>query len=198
MASAETQGAARLFVAVDPPPEVAAAIGRWASTAIAGPGIRLTRAGALHLTLAFLGDTDPARIDEVAAVVASVRPRPVTIELCSEVAGRPSRRPRVLALEVDSPALCELQAEVSGALVALGVFEPEERPFWPHLTLARIRGRGGVEPPGELPESLCGPFDGVRLALYRSELRPSGSSYLTLANLDLPPTAPGPAGKKVN
>ena len=42
-------------------------------------------------------------------------------------------------------------------------------------------------PPGALPAELCEPFGAVRIALYRSTLRPTGAEYASLAELDLPP-----------
>ena len=59
-------------------------------------------------------------------------------------------------------------------------------------------GDGAIEVearPGELPQALVHTFDSVRIALYRSKLRPTGAEYVSLANLDLPPTAPGPGGE---
>jgi hypothetical protein len=38
-----------------------------------------------------------------------------------------------------------------------------------------------------LPAELCEPFGFVRVALYRSNLRPTGAEYVSLAELDLPP-----------
>jgi len=54
----------------------------------------------------------------------------------------------------------------------------------------RRKGRPRLvsKPPGRLPESVERPFDAVRLALYRSNLRPQGAEYVSLATMDLPPT----------
>jgi 2'-5' RNA ligase len=75
-----------------------------------------------------------------------------------------------------------------------GLHEPEERDFWPHVTVARVRseGSGSRRPaavarwPAELPKSLKEPFYGVRLTLYRSVLQPGGSRYVPLAQVELP------------
>ncbi len=42
-------------------------------------------------------------------------------------------------------------------------------------------------PPKALPTELLEPFGAVRVTLYRSNLRPSGAEYVSLAELDLPP-----------
>ena len=68
-------------------------------------------------------------------------------------------------------------------------YEPEKRPFWPHLTVARVKPekRGKRKPalvespPGPLPERLFRPFTALRLVLFRSHLRPQGAEYVPLA-----------------
>ena len=53
-------------------------------------------------------------------------------------------RPGLFAIEAESPGAVELQAEVESRLVAAGLYEPEKRDFWPHLTVARVRRSGGA------------------------------------------------------
>ena len=116
----------------------------------------------------------------------------------------PPGRPRLFAIDAESEAAVALQAELSDRLVAERFYKPEKRPFWPHVTVARVkpekrsasdrrgRRRGRpmrVEtPPEPLPDELLAPFDAVRVALYQSLLRPTGAEYVSLAELDLPPT----------
>ena len=57
-------------------------------------------------------------------------------------AARSGGRPRLFALPVDSPETVALQAELEERLVAERLYEPEKRPFWPHLTVARVRPEG--------------------------------------------------------
>jgi RNA 2',3'-cyclic 3'-phosphodiesterase len=87
-----------------------------------------------------------------------------------------------------------LQAGLERELVARRLYEPEKRPFWPHLTVARVKPerRGSKRParierpPGPLPEALREPFGAVRITLYRSTLRPQGAEYAPLAQVALP------------
>jgi 2'-5' RNA ligase len=108
---------------------------------------------------------------------------------------RPPRgRARLFALPALSPGTEALQAGLQEKLVAARLYEPEKRPFWPHITLARVRpeGRGSRRPraveraPGSLPAALSEPFLGVRMTLYRSELKPQGARYVPLAQVELP------------
>jgi RNA 2',3'-cyclic 3'-phosphodiesterase len=114
----------------------------------------------------------------------------------------PGGRPRLFAIGADSGAAEAVQAELSDALEAERFYEPEKRPFWPHLTVARVRSerrppakgerRGRGRPkrvskrPGALPKALTEPFGAVRLALYRSNLKPQGAEYVRLGGVDLP------------
>jgi 2'-5' RNA ligase len=85
-----------------------------------------------------------------------------------------------------------VQAAVSLALSDGGFHEPERRPFWPHVTFARVaRGAGGTGsgarvpvPPVELPPP-PEPFSASAVTLYRSHLSPRGSSYEALARVRL-------------
>jgi 2'-5' RNA ligase len=84
---------------------------------------------------------------------------------------------------------------VSERLAEAGFYEPEARPWWPHITVARVRPeeRGSRrpalldKPPRTLPEGTEQVFDSVRMSLYRSYLRPQGSEYVSLASLELNP-----------
>jgi 2'-5' RNA ligase len=186
---------ARLFVALDLPEALSAGIEAWGREALADPALRPLPAASIHVTLVFLGyrpEKEIGRIGEIVEALAGPAPR---IGLRDPVP-RPERgRPRLFALPVSSPETVSLQAELERRLVAERLHEPEARPFWPHLTVARVRpdGRGSrrpmrvADPPGTLPEALRRTdVRAVRTSLYRSELRPQGAQYTPLAHVDLP------------
>lgn len=184
----------RLFVALDLPDALRAAIGSWGAEALRDPALRPVPAENLHVTLAFLGFRPRKEVEEIAAAVReSAGPAPL-VELLGAVPRPPRGRPRLYALEALSPGAELLRESLVERLVAGGFHRPEKRPFWPHVTVARVRpqGRGSrrpatvAAPPGELPAGLRQPFYGVRLTLYRSELQPSGARYAPLAQIELP------------
>lgn len=185
---------ARLFVALDLPDSVREGIVVWGRENLADPALRPVRPEALHLTLAFLGYRPEEEIEQIAAAVReSVGPAP-WIELLDPVQRPPRGKARLYALPALSPGAESLQAGLKEKLVEGGFYEPEKRPFWPHVTVARVRpeARGSrrpavvSDPPGKLPEGLSEAFLGVRLALYRSELQPTGARYVPLAQVELP------------
>jgi RNA 2',3'-cyclic 3'-phosphodiesterase len=185
---------ARLFVALDIPADVRDGIVEWQRAELTDEVLRVVQPGNLHVTLAFLGYLPEKAIGSVAEIVHATKAKAPAIELQAEPVGRPPRRPRLIALDADSDATVALQADVERRLVAERLYKPEKRPFWPHLTVARVRPerRGSKRParvrnwPGELPKPLCERFFGVRLTLYRSTLRPQGAEYAPLAQLELP------------
>jgi 2'-5' RNA ligase len=107
---------------------------------------------------------------------------------------KPRGRPRILALDARSEEAVAVQAGLERELVARRLYEPEKRPFWAHVTVARVKPerRGSKRParierpPGPLPEALHEPFGAVRITLYRSTLRPQGAEYAPLAQVALP------------
>jgi len=195
MAEAQTKSSRiRLFVALDLPGSVREGIGAWGRDALDDPALRTVPAENLHITLAFLGYRPEQDAKRVAAVIGqSLVPAPL-IELLDPIARPPHGRARLFALPALSPGTEQLQAQLSETLISERLYEPEKRPFWPHVTVARVRaeGRGSRRPievektPGKLPAELSEPFYGIRVVLYRSELQPSGARYVPLAQVELP------------
>jgi 2'-5' RNA ligase len=193
---------ARLFVALDLPEDVRDAIAGWQGTAFADPALRPMRPESLHVTLCFLGNHDEQAIPRIAGVVSSVAPRPVELRFDAEPSAMPKGRPRLYAIGGRSESASELHAELSEALVQARFYTPEKRGFWPHVTVARVRserlapdagkrrGKGRPRrvtvPPARLSKELERPFGFVRVALYRSNLKPQGAEYVRLGGVDLP------------
>jgi 2'-5' RNA ligase len=184
---------ARLFVALDLPEDVRTGIEAWGREALRDPALRSVRREALHVTLAFLGYRAEKEIPHLAEIVEAIRGPAPRIALLNPVAKPSPARARLFALPAESPAAVALQAELQERLVAERLYEPEKRPFWPHVTVARVRPEGSgskrparvSRPPGPLPHELLQQFSGVRMTLYRSELKPQGAQYTLLAQVKL-------------
>jgi 2'-5' RNA ligase len=187
---------ARLFVALDLPEEVRAELVAWQGT-FTDPALRPVKPESLHMTLVFLGYHPEKEIERIAEAALGIEAPAPEIELAPEPVGVPrGRRPRLFALDAPSEGAVELQSRVEQRLVEARYYEPEKRPFWPHLTVARVRPekRGSRKPalvegpPAPLPEhTFLRPIPLVRLVLFRSHLRPQGAEYVPLAEKDLKP-----------
>lgn len=196
MTPAGTQKRLRLFIALDLPGAVRREVGRWAREACGDPLLRPTPEGALHVTLAFLGSRPESEVRPLAALLASLREEPPRMRFTGTV-GVPRRRPKLFALDAEADEVAALHARLVAAGREAGLIEPEQRQFWPHVTVARVRGdsRGGgrparvADPPGGPPASLQKPFRAVRVTLYRSLTNPAGAEYVPLAQAELPERA---------
>lgn len=179
---------ARLFLALDLPAAARAALVAWRDELVAGRSeLRAVRPEALHVTLVFLGwqrEDDADRIARLSfeAVAAQAAPRLTA----TGVRPLPPRRPRLFALDLadEDRRAAAVQAALSDALEAARLFRPERRPFWPHLTLARVKRDAVAAPLPELPPP-SRPFDASELTLYRSTLLPQGARYDALARTRL-------------
>jgi 2'-5' RNA ligase len=185
---------ARLFVALDLPDEIREGVAAWGREELSDPALRPVAPESLHVTLAFLGNRPEGEIESIAVVVGeSAGPAP-WVELRDPEQRPPRGRARVYALPVLSPGTEALQAGLAQGLEQAGFYQPEERPFWPHVTVARVRpeSRGSrrpavvSEPPGKLPERLLEARICRRMTLYRSVLQPTGARYVPLAQVQLP------------
>ena len=148
-------------------------------------GLRAVGAGGLHVTVAFLGSRPAARRDaiwEAARAAADGLPTPMFEP--TGIVGVPPRRPRLFALGLtDVGGLgADMQEAVATALGATGEYAPEQRPFWPHVTVARVRKGARAKPAGEPSLERFAP---PALTLFRSHTSPRGARYEALERLAL-------------
>jgi len=178
-----------MFVALDLPARARLELAAWRDSLVEGRrDLRPVGPEALHVTLVFLGWQDEAAAPAIAEAAFGTAASAVAPVLrAAGVRPLPPRDPRLFALDLEDEdgRASAVQAGVSDALAAGGWYEPEKRPFWPHITLARVKrrerrvaGLPGVPPPGE-------PFEAHELTLYRSILRPQGALYEPLGRARL-------------
>jgi 2'-5' RNA ligase len=168
----------RLFVALDLPGAARSAFARFRDAA-ADPAVwRALPESSFHVTLAFLGHRPEEQVEQLVAVLRALEPRTAPELALGAGLLLPSRRARVLTVALEDPGgtLRSLQAELGAALAGAALYEPEARPFRPHVTVARLRA--GARAPRALevaPESLA--FTGGAVTLYRSRLGRGGAVY---------------------
>lgn len=193
----------RLFTAIDIPEDVRAnlraLLARWKPLA----PIHWSPVRNLHITTKFIGEWPEARIDEIKTALSAIPCKgPIEIEVRGLGWFPNDRRPRVLwvgireAGEGAGERLMNLVRATEQALAALGV-PVEERPFAPHLTLARIRE---AVPLDALRSAIVkktgadfGAFRAEEFSLYLS----AGGRYTQLAAFPLREKGDGPRAVSV-
>lgn len=175
----------RLFVALDLPDDVRAALAAWADAA-APAAVRRVAPQNLHVTLAFLGSRDVGEANAAGALLAQAA-RALPAQQTAGALWLPPRRPGVLtvALRRDD-ALAALQGDLVAALADAIGSRPERRAFRPHVTVGRVaRGtrldaRRPLDPPA--PELS---FRAPAITLYRSHTAAGGARYEPLERVGL-------------
>lgn len=103
------------------------------------PGMRLVGMDEFHLTLHFLGELRPHEVRSACAALARLRARPFMLALKGVGRFPEEGPPRVLWAGVESnAALKALHATIGATLADAIGFIPEERPYTPHVSVARI------------------------------------------------------------
>lgn len=191
-----------MFLALDLPEDARERLVEWRDLILDGRrDLRPVRPEALHVTLVFLGWQDESAAERIAETAFGSLPAgPAPRLAAAAVRPVPPRDARLFALDLDDEGgrATSLQGAMSDALEAGGWYRPEKRPFWPHVTLARVkRGERRVAPPPDRPPPPAEAFDASAVTLYRSTLCPQGALYeplaRTVAGDALDPAAQPPA-----
>jgi 2'-5' RNA ligase len=180
-ASVEGDARVRLFCALTLPEDVLDGLVEWQGRLPRGD-FRLVPRENLHLTLAFLGarparDVEPIRaeLEQAARAAAGISLRPSRY--------RETRSVGMVVFDDESGVAGRLAADLHGRLQRLAVYEPEQRPWLPHLTVVRFRVRPRLAPE---PPAL-GAVSPSGAAVYHSVLRPTGAQYVVLHSVALHP-----------
>src|ERR1019366_6668900 len=188
----------RIFIGIDLDPEVRARIARFVE-GVQGfaPDARWVRPESLHITLKFIGEQPPERVEAISERLRRVEGS--ELEICSGGYGvfPSAQAPRVFWIGIQAgPQLAEMAEKIDIAVAELGT-PREDRPFSPHLTLARAGGRSGSPKwrKGDGPNTAFAVLE-KRLAamgeldfggmtahefiLFQRQLLPGGSKYTKL------------------
>ena len=182
----------RLFVAT----EIAASVGAAALGVIEQLSQRAVRlaprsriawvtADRLHVTVRFIGHVDESQAAAIGDVLSATIPVQAFDLTVSGVGVFPRKgRPRVVwaGLTDGAHQLVAVERQVAALLARAGI-PPEDRPYSPHLTLARVRDAAGLRP-AALLEGFSGTALGTTrvdaITLFESRLSPKGPTYVPL------------------
>ena len=190
----------RIFIGIDLDPEVRARIARFVE-GVQGfaPEARWARPESLHITLKFIGEQPPERVEAISERLRRVEGSAFEIRSRGYGFFPTAKAPRVFWIGIEAgPQLAELAKKIDMAVAELGI-PREDRPFSPHLTLARAgAGRRSGSPKwrtGDGPNTAfaalekrlaaIGELDFGRMTahefiLYQSQLSAGGSKYTKL------------------
>lgn len=176
----------RLFVALEIPAQVQEAIATFLlEMKRACPEARWVRAGGIHITLKFIGEAGEEKRRAIELALAGIEPvRPVRMSFRGTGFFPNAKHPRVFWSGIEATAaLSELAGRVEEELSAIGI-PKEQRPFQPHLTLARFDSSRGV---AELQSALMGrsaiefgETTAHEMFLFQSELMRGGARHTKL------------------
>lgn len=183
-ASVEGDARVRLFCALTLPDNALDRIVEWQAGLPEGR-FRLVPRDNLHLTLAFLdrrpsGDVDAIRAELEQSAAAAAR-----IVLGAR-RYRETRSVGMVVFDDEDGAAGALAADLHDRLRRLGVYEPEARPWLPHLSVVRFRERPRLQP----DVAPLGEVSPSGAAVYHSVLRPAGAQYVVLHSVALYPLEP--------
>jgi 2'-5' RNA ligase len=182
----------RLFVGVEIDAKVAAAASalvdelRRRAQRLA-PRARITwiPAERLHLTVRFIGNADEPAATAIDRALETALPVP-TFEVSFAGVGAFPRtgRPQVLwaGIVAGHESLQQIEREVSRRLDVVGI-PREDRPYSPHLTLARIRDAAGLKSRllfADVGSEPLGTTHVEAITLFESRLSPKGPTYVPL------------------
>lgn len=177
----------RVFIAVALPPKTVGMIAGIEEKLKGTEGrISWVRPENIHITMRFLGDVEEGRIDDIhhamSNAICGVKPFSI---LLGGVGAFPSlAHPRALWVGVDGVELLgTIYDRLEGELEGIG-FAKERRPFYPHVTIGRVRRLAVKESMAErikrlgVVEPVSVPVES--LLLFKSDLQPSGAVHTVL------------------
>lgn len=165
-----------MFVAVVPPDaaveDLAAAVraARGLTAGLDAAGIRWGRDDDFHLTLAFLGTVPAGRVDDLTARLARAAARHPPFELAIRGVGRFGQHLLWAGVSGERARVVALAASATAAAKRSRI-PVDQRPYKPHLTLARGRAGADLRPAVAALRSYEGPaWTADRLLLVESRL----------------------------
>ena len=183
----------RIFIAINLPEEIKKELEKFQFKFSELPA-RWVKPENLHITLAFLGYLTDEELVEVLRITKEVasRHQPFSINLNKILYGPPKMPPRMVWVEGEkSKDLANLQIDLEKSLTSSGKirFEPEERSFTCHITLARIKQWEfrQIEPDErpQIDEDISFSFEVNSIEVMESELKRGGAEYTVLESAKL-------------
>ncbi len=193
----------RLFIALDIDDAIRERISSFMEgVAPFAPDARWVKPESLHVTLKFIGEQPDSALHSINNAMKPARLQVGEIRFRGHGFFPTPNSARVFWIGMEAGAeLAALAATIDDKLMPLGIAR-ENRPFSPHLTLARAPGGSGAphrrksdkpnrifqrlqEKLAALPPPEFGSMTPQEFFLYQSKLSPKGSTYTKIARFPL-------------
>ena len=195
----------RIFIGIDLDPEVRIRISRFLEGVSAfAPEARWVRPESLHITLKFIGEQTLEQVEAITERLRRVESSVFDIRSAGYGFFPTATAPRVFWIGIQAvPQLTALAESIDMAVAELGI-PREDRPYSPHLTLARAGARRSSGSPkhqkGDGPNATFtvlekrlsamreidfGTMTAREFILYQSQLSAGGSKYTKLQRFPL-------------
>lgn len=175
----------RLFIAIELQDNAKMALGGLRCDI---PGARWVPREQIHLTLAFLGDVDDDGVGRLSDRLSRIHAPAFSLRFSETGCFPDRRRPRVLWVGLEHESrLLNLAAMVRNAVTDCGI-ELEDRPFSPHITLARIKAPEPKEAGRFLDRHLQKKLPSLAVRefiLFQSRLTPEGAIHTPVRSFPL-------------
>ncbi len=179
----------RIFAAIQPPLQIREDIAKYVTglrSEFRDTPFKWESVEKLHITLKFEGNLDENRLENFLSAARSAASHSA-FEVRIEKTGAftRGRGPNILWLGIGRgrESLTRISSEIESSLTAGGKFQPSVN-FNPHITIARLKPRGNYERlickhlDTDFPEL---EFTASDIAVFKSELTPTGSLYTRIA-----------------
>jgi RNA 2',3'-cyclic 3'-phosphodiesterase len=181
----------RLFIAINLPNSWKDVLAKpQESIGWLGKGVKWVEPRGMHLTLRFVGEVSESELPNLNVILRAASKGIAPFEMKIQGTGvfPSAKRPKVYWVGLDAPrALFTLQTNIEHGIQALG-FDPEEHPFKPHLTLARIKDPIGKD---RMTDALLNfkvesePYCVQDVFIMQSHLSREGATYEVAGKVEL-------------
>jgi RNA 2',3'-cyclic 3'-phosphodiesterase len=182
--------ALRCFIAIEIPEAIKRTIaGSVESLKKSGADVKWLLPENIHITLQFLGETEEALIPVIKKALDKIllTYSPFYIKIAGVGCFPDTRRPRIIWVGTEeSQPVINLHADIAEGMAELG-YREEERNFTPHLTIGRVKSNRDIgellRKINEIKAASFSAFEVQNITLMKSELKPSGAIYYSLAEI---------------
>ena len=180
----------RCFIAIEIPETIRKSVGDIVENLKkSGSDVKWIAPENIHITIQFLGETEESLIASIKESLEKILAphHPFCIKIADAGCFPDGRRPRIIWVGMeDSQNLIHLYKDIANEMTRFG-YQKEDRAFTPHITIGRVKSQRKM---GELLKRLdefkgiCfADFEVQKITLMKSELKPSGAKYYSLAEI---------------